>query len=262
MIRPTGICTITFSIPQGNDDVFCSFVSDIGSKVYSWWGDFVSVSSILGSTWCHKLHFTCFVQMLDAAFDRFFFLLSHKSRIWAFFCSAHISNCVYFFIREMIFEQPFETLLFSHLQLLTGPCFKRSEVTYRLHRKITSDAIKRLLFFVFDNKAMFGYFFFFFFFFLDNKRLWWYFQQLNQTLGEKMFHGEAILCLWNYTCCTMHRCCFWRSPWEPLHSSVWEKANPSLLLFIPISNRVWGPSFCSPFFHFGLIFVCFRPSQI
>jgi branched-subunit amino acid transport protein len=35
-----------------------------------------------------------------------------------------------------------------------------------LHRKITSDAIKRLLFFVFDNKAMFGYFFFFF---LDNK---------------------------------------------------------------------------------------------
>jgi len=36
-----------------------------------------------------------------------------------------------------------------------------------LHRKITSDAIKRLLFFVFDNRAMFGYFFFFFF--LDNK---------------------------------------------------------------------------------------------
>jgi hypothetical protein len=59
-----------------------------------------------------------------------------------------------------------------------------------LHRKITSDAIKRLLFFVFDNKAMFGYFFFF----LDNKAVK-IFSAIESDMGEDMFHGEAILCL-------------------------------------------------------------------
>jgi len=54
----------------------------------------------------------------------------------------------------------FGKLLFWLHSLLTCSCFKRSEVTNRSHRKITSVAITRLLFFVFYNKAMFVHFFF------------------------------------------------------------------------------------------------------
>jgi hypothetical protein len=60
-----------------------------------------------------------------------------------------------------------------------------------------------------------------------------------------MFHGEVIMCLWNYIL-TFLRCCCWRSHWESLCTYVWKKANLSLLLFNPISNCVWGSLFLSP----------------
>ena len=89
------------------------------------------------------------------------------------------------------------------------------------------------------------------------------FSAIESDIGRRdvSWRGDSVS-EWSYSYCTLHRCCFWRSPWEPLRSSVWEKANLSLLLFILISNCVWDPTFCSPFFQFGLIFVCFPLSQI
>jgi len=112
--------------------MFSAIVSDIGWKVYSWRGDFVSVSS-------YALH-RCLRSLWETLL----------SSVWQ---KANLS--LLFVMRNDICTYHFWKRLFSHMKLLTP-----------------------------------------FFFFLFFSRLWWwYFQQLNQTLGEEMFHGEAILCL-------------------------------------------------------------------